>query len=394
MTGYRWAQGFSGQWRALLLCFALTLAPFHSIPADEAPIRIGLSLGLTGKYAKLAEMLDRAYRLWVRDVNQSGGLLGRPVEIVIKDDQSSPEVAVELYRELIHDSSVDLVFGPYSSAITAAVAPVVEKAGYPMLAAGAASDTIWQQGYTNIFGVFTPASRYALGMLDLALLNDLTTIAIVYPNDPFSVSAAGGVKKWAPKLGLDVVMFEKFEKGQRDLVKLARKIALVQPSMVMMTGHFNESVDMRIALKKVGWYPAAYYATIGPVLGEYREILGEDADLSFANSFWEPMLKYPQSQRFAASFRAEYGVTPSYQAADAYAAGQILERAVISANSLSRDKIRSSLRRLEMQTVIGRYGVDATGVQVKHFALTIQWQEGKKEIVWPEELATAKPIFK
>jgi branched-chain amino acid transport system substrate-binding protein len=263
-----------------------------------------------------------------------------------------------------------------------------------MLAAGAASDRIWQQGYTNVFGVFTPASRYAVGMLNLALLHDLMTIAVVYPDDPFSVSAAQGVKKWAPKLGLDIVMFEQFEKGRRDLFDLARRIALVRPALVMMTGHFNESVDMRQALKKVDWYPNAYYATIGPVLNKYQEMLGEDAELSFANSFWEPALKFPQSQKFAADFRDKFGMTPSYQAADAYAAGQILARAITSSNSLSPDKIRSSLHRLEMQTVIGRYGVDPTGVQIKHFALTVQWQKGKKEIVWPEELATKKPVFK
>ena len=191
-----------------------------------------------------------------------------------------------------------------------------------------------------------------------------------------------------------IVMFEKFEKGKRDLSNIAAKVKLAAPTLLLVAGHFDESLDMRRALKKVGWYPKAYFATIGPVLQKYHEILGEDADLSFANPFWEPKLKFPQSKKFAASFRTRFGVTPSYQAADAYAAGQILERAIEQAKSLARDKVRLALRNLRTHTVIGRYGVDPTGVQVKHFALTVQWQKGVKEIVWPEDLATAKPVFK
>jgi branched-chain amino acid transport system substrate-binding protein len=71
-----------------------------------------------------------------------------------------------------------------------------------------------------------------------------------------------------------------------------------------------------------------------------------------------------------------------------------LEAAIKSAGSLKRDRLRQALSELQTHTVIGRYLVDRTGVQVKHFALTIQWQKGKKEIVWPEEVATAKPILK
>lgn len=358
------------------------------------PFRIGLTLGITGKYSELGVMQQRAYLLWQNHVNQKGGLFGRQVELLIFDDEGHAEKAQEFYRKMIMEKQIDMVFGPYSSAITSAVAPIVEEAGYPMLAAGAASDSIWQKGYKNVFGVFTPASRYTLGMLNLALLNDLNTVAIAYASDRFSESAAMGANKWASKLGLEVVMFEKFEKGQRDLIGIAGKAKLANASLLVVAGHFKESIDMRRALKQIRWYPKAYFATIGPVLPEYEEELGSDANLTFANSFWEPELGFADSMKFLASFRARYAATPSYQAADAYAAGQILEAAVNTAQSFDRGKIRDALSNLRTHTVIGRYGVDQTGIQVKHFGLTVQWQNRAKHIVWPEELATAKPIFK
>lgn len=380
-----------------LLFLAALLALIGVTPAQAAePFRIGLTLGLTGKYANPAAMQQRAFRLWESEINEKGGLLGRPVEVVIVDDESNPKKAPDLYRKLIAKDRVDLVFAPYSSAITATVAPVVDKLGYPTLAAGAASDKIWQQGYTNVFALLVPASRYSVGMLKLALLNDLKTVAIVYADDAFATSAAQGAKRWAPKLGLDVVMFEAFKKGTRDLSHLARKARDGGASLVVVAGHFNESVDMREALKRIGWYPKAFFATVGPVLPKYYETLGADANLTFASSLWEPheAINFPRSKEFTAAFRERYDLSPSYHAANAYAAGQILEAAVKLSGSLKRDKLRQAFYDLDTYIVVGRYVVDRTGVQVKRFSLVIQWQNGKKEIVWPEEVRSAPPLFK
>jgi branched-chain amino acid transport system substrate-binding protein len=179
--------------RALVLSSIPVLAGIRWGHAAE-PVRIGVSLGLSGRYEKLAAMQQRGYLLWERHVNEAGGLLGRPVQMIYKDDESSPPKAAELYEKLINDDRVHLLFGPYSSGITAAVAPVTEAARYPLLAVGAASDAIWQQGYRYIFGIYTPASRYTIGMLNLALLNDLLNVAIVRADDAFSTSAGEGAR--------------------------------------------------------------------------------------------------------------------------------------------------------------------------------------------------------
>ena len=381
---------------AITWIFLGTLFTFLSFTSTHAakPVRIGVSLGLTGRYAPLAAMQQRGFRLWESDINEKGGFFGRKVELIVTDDESNSKKAKELYNKFIANDRVDMVLAPYSSGLTAAVAPIVEKAGYPMLAAGAASDKLWQQGYKNLFGVFTSASRYTIGMLNLALIHDLTTVAIVHADDPFSVSVAEGARKWAPKLGLRVVMFEKFEKGTKDLSRLAKKARQTKPALLLVAGHFNESVNMRRALKKVNWYPKAYFATIGPVLRKYREVLSSDANLSFASSLWDSKLNFPESRDFNNRFQARFGMEPSYQAATAYAAGQILSQAINSAGTLALRRVRQALYKLQIHTIIGRYGVDKTGIQVKHFPLTVQWQKGKKEIVWPIELQTAKPIIK
>ena len=374
--------------------FIAGLAAAAAAHAAE-PVRIGLSLGLTGTYAEPARMQMRAYRLWEQEVNERGGLSGRSVKMVIVDDESDPSRAAAAYESLIREQRVDLVIGPYSSAITAAVAPVVENFGYPMLAAGASADEIWRQGYRNVFGMWTPASRYSVGMLELAQMNDLMRIAIVHADDAFSSEVAGGARKWAPYLGLEVVLDQGFRKGTKDLTGLARRARDSGAELLLVAGHFNEAVNMRRSMGHIGWFPKAYFATVGPALRKYHDTLGADAEGSFATSIWEPYesLNFPRSQAFAAAFRERYSMDPSYHAATAYAAGQILEAATMRAGRIERDRIREALYALDTSSVIGRYAVDRTGMQVKRFPLIVQWQKGKKEIVWPKELRSAPLVF-
>jgi len=112
-------------------------------------------------------------------------------------------------------------------------------------------------------------------------------------------------------------------------------------------------------------------------------------------SIWEPTdsIVYPRSREFAAAFRARYGLEPSYHAAAAYSVGEILESAIVSANSVERGAVRAALANLDTYTVLGRYAVDRTGIQVKRFGFLVQWQAGRKQIVWPNELRTAPPII-
>jgi branched-chain amino acid transport system substrate-binding protein len=361
------------------------------------PIRIGISLGLTGKYSETSKMQKMAYRLWETEINKKGGLLGRKVVILIMDDESDPNKAKELYRSMILEKKVDLVLGPYSSAILAAIAPIVDGFGYPMLASASAADSIWKQGYKNIFGMLTPASRYSIGILNLALLYDLKKVAIVYADDEFSTEVAKGAKKWTPQLGLELVMFEEFKKGKKNLVPLAQKARDNGAELILVGGHFNESVNMRLGLKKIKWYPKAFFATVGPALQKYKETLGIDAEFTFSTSIWEPheTSNSPQAIEFTNAFVDRYQQEPSYHAAQAFAAGQILNTAVELAGSLDQDRIRNALYELDTQCIIGRYTVGKTGMQKRWYPLTIQWQNGKKKIVWPDkEIRSVAPIFK
>lgn len=360
------------------------------------PLRIGISLGLSGPFAAPADMQAKGYRLWERDVNARGGILGRKVELLIRDDRSSTDVAKAIYEEFIQRDRVDHVIGPYSSPITAAVAPLADKHGYPMLAGGAASDALWQQGYRHVFGVSTTAGRYTLGFLALLSQARLKDIAVVAVDDAFSLSAAEGTKRWASRYGLRVASHAVLPKANPDLESAVAQARRSGAQALVLIGHYDEAVKVRTILKRIGWSPDAYYAAVGPALPQYQERLGADVHRTFTTSLWEPRedLRYPKSAEFLREFRAAHGRSPSYHAATAYAAGQILEQAITRAGTAARAKVRDALAELDTHTIVGRYAVDQTGMQVQQTPLIVQWQGSRLEIVWPAELQTAAPLLR
>ena len=120
----------------------------------------------------------------------------------------------------------------------------------------------------------------------------------------FSATVAEGAEKWAKRLGLEVILFEQFTKGTRKLDDLAERIRDSGAEAIVVGGHFNESVDVRRSLANIGWYPRAYFATLGPALQKYYDALQENAVLSFTISNWdENGVQFPGSREFVADFK-------------------------------------------------------------------------------------------
>lgn len=374
----------------ILLLFLLVSSVYAE---NTEPIKIGLSLGLTGKYAEMSDMTMKGLKLWQDDVNKTGGISGRKVNLIIYDDKSDSETAKSLYEKLITKDNVDLVIAPYSSQLTEAVLPIIEKYKYPTVTTSA-SDKLWENSSGYLFGIITPASKYAVGFLEMLVLNNIKNVSIIYADDAFSKSIADGTKQWAEKFGLKVLLFTEFEKGRKDIADILVKAKQSNASALIVCGHFEEAVNVRLSLKKIKWYPKAYYASIGPALPAFHQKLGSEANYVFSSVNWEYHAKLPGSKKFYTDFIKAYGKEPAYQAVEGYSAGAVLEKAIKKTGTIDKEKIRSALYSMETMTIIGRYGVDKTGKQIKHFSLIIQWQKGKKEIVWPEKISTAKPAFR
>jgi branched-chain amino acid transport system substrate-binding protein len=375
-----------------IIILLMLLWPAYGAQGAE-PITIGVSLGLTGQYSVMADMQKKGYELWEKEVNLRGGILGRKIKIIICDDRCEPKKAQELYRLLMNKNKVDFLFAPYSTQLTEAILPLTEKKEYLVLIGGAAGDTLWEQGYKYAVGVYTPSSKFIAGFYELLVKADLNNLGIIAANDLFSRDLAYSANIWAKRYGLKIVFASRLGKGTQDLEALSRRAREAGVKVLVLCGHFNAAVNMRRALKHIGWYPAAFYASVGAATPAFSQKLKGEANLVFSTSLWVPKANFPGSQRFLKEYQATYHETPGYHAALAYATGEVLEEAIKTAGSLNRAKVRASLFQMDSMTILGRYGVDSTGKQTRQQNFITQWQKGNLEIVWPDALKTASPIF-
>src|SRR5881296_187771 len=364
------------------------------LPAEaQGPIRIGASLSLTGTYAKLGRNQHEGYKLCVKDLNARGGLLGRKVELVVYDDQSTPATAVRLYEKLITEDRVDGVMGPYSSPVTEASANVTEKYKKVMVSPLAAPTAIFRKGRKYLFMVISPAEGYLEGLVDMAAKRGLKTVAVVNEDTLFSKAAAAGATDLAKKKGMQVVFTEAYPKGNTDFSALLTKLKAANPDVLAAATYFDDAVALTRQMKELNVNPKMYGVTVGGDLPEFYDTLKQNAEYIYGATQWEPTLPYPGNQEWFDTYKKEFGHEPSYHSAAGYAGCVIYAEAVKRANSLDGDKVRDQLLKLETRTIFGDYKVDADGFQVAHKMVTFQWQKEKKVTVWPDDLSKGKPLF-
>jgi len=377
-------------------CLAVALGVgFWSPPAAaQNPIKIGASLSLTGTYAALGQNQQRGYQLCAKHMNEKGGVLGRKIEFVLYDDQSQPATGVRLYEKLITQDKVDAVMGPYSSAITEAVANVNEKYKMPMVAPMASTTSIFKKGRKFVFMVQSPAELYLEGLIDVAAKRGLKTVAIVNEDTLFPKATVQGTIELAKKKGLQVVFVEAYPKGNTDFSAIMTKIRAANPDVLGAATYFDDAVAITRQMKELNVNPKMYGVTVGGDLPTFYQLLGKNAEYVYGATQWEAELPYPGAKAFLEAHSREYpGVDISYHSAGGYGGCQVLVEAIKRAGSLDGEKIREAILKLDFNTVYGGFNVDADGFQVSHKMVMFQWQESRKVIVWPDELAAGKAKF-
>ena len=374
---------------------------------SSAPIRIGASLSLTGSYAALGQNQHRGYQLCVEHANRTGGVLGRPLDLLIQDDRSDPTTAARLYERLITDERVDAVLGPYSSDITEAVADINERHRMPMVAPMAASTEIFRKGRRFVFMVQSPAGVYFEGLIDLAIRMGLRTAAFIHQETLFPESAVRGAVALAKARGLRVVFVGSYAREGPDFDALVADVRAATPDLLGAGTFFEDAVAITRRLKALDVNPKMFGVTVGGDLPKFYETLGRDAEFVYGASQWLPELvsvragglvpisrHYPGAKAFTDAYRQRFSAKDlAYHAAGGYAGCQILVEAIKRAGSLDGERVREAIAGLDLNTVYGGFRVDGDGAQVSHKMVTFQWQDGQKVIVWPTELTPRKPRF-
>ena len=376
--------------KRLLFCVAL-LAIACGARAQPAPppILVGAAMPQSGILADIAADLRKALLLWQEEVNGAGGLLGRRLELQLLDDQSESSAAGKFYERLIREQRADLLIGPFGSAATLGAAASAERARRVLVNATGSARAVHKALYRYVFQVPAPLGSYGTAAVEAAQGLGLKRIVLLAREDVSAREMAARAREEAMARGLSAGEVEIYAQGATDFAPQVARARAADAQAWIAFGLVQDAAEMLKGFRKLGYAPRLFIAQ-GAAEPELLRLVGQDAEYAVGISPYERRAATRGNAQFAQAFARRWSAEPGHLAAEGYAAAKVLEEAVRRAGALDQEKLREALAALETETPLGPYKVDRNGGQVAARPLLVQILRGRREIVWPAGLATAK----
>lgn len=392
MSSSRLALTFRGAVRlaAPLLGGLAMLAGGAGAARAAKPIVIGTTISETGPLATDASYQLKGIQLGIAEVNAHGGWLGRKLVLKYYDDKSSPGAAVRLYQRLITLDKVNLLLGPYSSLVTIAIAPLINKYHMATLEPGASVPDIYEKG--NKWNLMNTAdsTTYLHQLLPLAKAKGAKSVALLGLESAYSLACYHARVAQAKQLGLKIAYSTTYTL-QTDFSSIALAIKNAKPDVVLECGYYPDSVNLVRSLHEQGFAPRFLGETVGPVEAAYLKALGPLANGVYSNSGWWFNFKTPGNKAFIAAYEKMFHSLPDYHAAAGFTAIQVLGAAVTATHSLDQNKIRQWIVTHSVSTIQGKIHDNAYGHTIGAVQDMVQVQHGVLKLIRPAALAQAKP---
>ena len=380
-----------------------TAAPTKAPPPAPEYIEFGASIPLTGKYGALGAMVKPGYEIAVADINAQGGVYvaeyGKkiPIRLTIYDDESDPTKAVSKLESLYAEQNVVVYLGGAGSDMHAAAAAVAEKNKVPYLGIAFALYSIHQQGYRYLFSPFPKSPAQARDVFEI--LNASipegerpTKVAIFQETTDWGIELGNLWKENAPKYGYQVVVYETYTPRTEDMSAMILKAKEAGAETLLTVPAPPDGITMVKQMVELGWTPKFALMIRAPENVTWAETLGKNGDYFTIFPGWHHAENFPGVAELNAKYQAQFGRPADLLTGPAYACVQIAAAAIEKAGTLDREAIRDAIAATNMTTVVGpvTFNTDGTGNVLNPL---IQWQNGKQELVWPPEHASAKLVY-
>jgi branched-chain amino acid transport system substrate-binding protein len=368
------------------------------------PVKIGISLSLSGDFSADGKAFARGYQLWADDVNARGGLFGRRVTLDIVSDASSPDQVQTNYQKLMSVDKVDLVFGPYSTLLTKPASLVANQHGYTLLEGAGGGPSVFDRGLHNVFDVSLSIANnlvsFAQYILSLPVSQRPRTAAYATEDDPFTQPQVDLAKLMLEKGGVKTVSYQVYPAQTTDFAPIA-DTAVVSSAQLTVFGTQLPDISAFIGrFKQLHFNPRMLVATAGPDQGnDFLKLIGGtvSAEGILVPNGWYPQVNNPGNAGMVKAYIARYGGTADQISADiaeAYAVGQVAYQAITKVKSLDNAKLMAELHSGEtFQSVQGPVKFDDTGQNIAAKAYLFQWQKGVFLPVYPASVASAPLEF-
>ena len=389
----------------LSACGGTTTTGTTPTSQPTTPIKIGVSLSLTGDFSADGQAFQQGYQLWADTVNKNGGILGRQVTLDIVSDASSTTQVATNYRKLITVDKCDIVFGPFSTLLTKPASVVAHSFGYAMIEGAGGGPSVFTQGLNNIFDVSAPVANLLVSftqyLLSLPPGQRPTTAAYATQDDPFTQPQVDTARKLLEAGGVKTVSYQVYPSESTDYTPIAQKMIASKADVIVTGTLLNDIVAYIQAFKQQHYNPKAIIATAGPDQGkQFTDAVGgaNAAEGVFVpNGGWYPTINTFQNAKMVSDYLAKYGGTAdgiSSDVAEAFAVGQVFQQAATKINSINNTKLIAELHSGDtFQSVQGDVKFDATGQNTLGTGYLFQWQKGSLISVYPASQASATPEY-
>ena len=371
----------------------------------KTPIKIGISLSLSGDFSADGLAFQQGYKLWANTVNAAGGILGRQVQLDIVSDASSTTQVVTNYRKLITVDHDDVVFGPFSTLLTKPASVVANSFGYAMIEGAGGGPSVFTQGLNNIFDVSAPVANLLVSftqyLLALPTGQRPTTAAYATQDDPFTQPQVDTAKKLLEAGGVKTASYQVYPAETTDYTPIAQRLIASKADVIVTGTLLNDIVAYIQAFKQQHFNPKAIIATAGPDQGTmFTNAIGgvNQAEGVFVpNGGWYPTINTYQNAKMVSDYLAQYGGNAagiSSDVAEAFAVGQVFQQGATKVGSIDNAKIIAELHSGDtFQSVQGDVKFDATGQNTLGTGYLFQWQKGSLVSVYPANQASTPPEY-
>lgn len=358
------------------------------------PIRIGFGMALTGPLAANGKQALLGAKIWEETVNKKGGLLGRQVKLVYYDDQSNPSTIPGIYTKLLDVDKVDLIVGPYATAMIAPAMPVVMQKGKVFVGLfGLAVNT--EFNYPKYFAMIPsgpdPKPSFTEGFFQTAAAQTPkpTTVALVASDLEFSKNACEGARTNAAKYGFKVVYDKSYPPSTTDFTPIVRAIQAANPDVVTICSYPLDSVGMVKAINEIGYKPKMIGgAMVGLQATVFKMQLGPLLNGITNYETWVPAktMETPSVVEFLKTYQSKAGaegVDPLgyYLGTWGYAYLEVLGAGVEGSKSLNDDKIADYIRSNPIKTIMGDIKFGKGGEWASSRMLQVQYHDIKANTV-------------
>ncbi len=399
----RWLGAAATLLASLSMVFAFGSVNVAAAPSGK-PIVIGGTLSLTGAFAESGQQYYMVDKYWVNQINKEGGLLGRPVKLVIYDDQSDPTTCTALYQKLISTDHVNFLLAPYSTYLGAPVLPIALANHMMLWNYGFVGESLFDQAKGMMVTTYNyQDTQYTYGLFQL--LSTLpkserpTKLAVLTDQNPFTLAVLNGVPgeyggfvQYAKHYGYQIVMNQQYPASTTDFTSLVQQAKLAGADGLVVLALPTDALDIARTVGQLGYKPKIEFFGGSQVttLPNWSS-LGAAAKDTISTTVAMPNQNFNGLAAINTLFKQHnINVLPSY-AASAYALFQVLQTAVQQTRSLNQVTLDKYVLSHQFNTAIGKIRYKSNGT-LPFNGLVVQYTTGKNVVVWPAKYATGKVV--